>query len=62
MVIEVGNAVKMAISSLFFFFFFFLLKMHVSPTVYSNIWTTTSEFNDQSFLQSMQLIILYNNL
>ena len=57
MVTEVGNAVEMAISS-----FFFVLKIHVSPTVYSNIWTITSEFNNQSFLQSMQLIILYNNL
>ena len=35
-----------------------VLKMHVSAKVYSIIWTTTSEFNMQSFLQSMQLIIL----
>ena len=35
-----------------------VLKMRVSPKVNSIIWTTTSEINNQSFLQSMQLIIL----
>ena len=35
-----------------------VLKMHASPKVNSIIWTTTSEFNNQSFLQSMQLTIL----
>ena len=43
-------------------FLCFSTKMHVSPTVYTNIWITTSEFNNQYFLQTMHLTILYNSL
>ena len=35
------------------FFVFSPTKMHVSLTVYANIWTTTSEFNNRSFLQGI---------
>ena len=45
-----------------FFFLLFKLKILASLTVYANLLTTISKFNNQSFLQSMQLIILYNNL
>ena len=42
--------------------FVFQLRMNVSLQVYANIWITSSEFNNQTFLQSMQCINPYSNL